>query len=135
MFFKTDVLPKTLLDHTLTETFYSGSNTVFRENSNYSFSSVVYSTIDPKGRVIYGYTIGEERKKSSESRWIRIDYDTLVVHHKFDNGYEISEEITNTSVLNNEKLKLFFGFSTHELQLLATLVQHVKIRGSNVLQD
>lgn len=134
MFFKTDVLPCMLKDHALMKEFSSGSYTVWPPGSEYSLDRVVFSTVGPKGSIVYGYTIGEDRCDSAESRWLRIDYDTLTVHHKFDNGYTISEEISNTSVLNNDKLKMF-GFSTLELQLLATLVHHVRIRANDVLQN
>lgn len=134
MFFSTDILPAMLKDHCLMTEFTSGAYSVWPDKSDYRHDRVVYSTIGPKGSIVYGYTIGEDHKKTDVKRWVRIDYDTMSVHHTFNSGYTITETISNSSVLNNEKL-IAMGFSTHELQLLATLVQHVKYRGANVLQN
>ena len=134
MFFQTDVLPAMLKEHVLMNEFVSDACSVFPNKSDYRYDRVLFSTIGPKGSIVYGYSIGEYHKKTDVKRWIRIDYDTLSVHHTFNSGYTMTETTSNCSVLNNEKLKVF-GFSNHELQLMATLVQHVKIRGSNVLQD
>ena len=134
MFFSTDVLPAMLKDHCLMTEFMSGACSVWPDKSDYHYDRVVFGTIGPNGSTAYGYTIGEDHKKTDVKRWVRIDYDTLSVHHTFNSGYTMTETIANSSVLNNEKL-MSLGFSKHELQLLATLVQHVKIRGANVLQN
>lgn len=134
MFFSTDILPAMLKDHCLMTEFVSGAYSVWPDKSDYNYERVVFSTIGPNGSRVYGYSIGEKHIETDMKRWIRIDYDTMSVHHTFKSGFTITETISNSSVLNNEKL-IAMGFSKHELQLLATLVQHVKYRGANVLQN
>lgn len=134
MFFKSNVLPEMLKEHVMIETFESGASTIYPAFSEYFLNRVIFSTVGPGGSIVYGYTICEEHRALKVARWLRIDYNTLTVHHQYNSGYEATEIVSNCSVLNNEKL-IAMGFSKHELQLLSTLVQHVKYRGSNVLQN